>query len=666
MLRLLCTALIAAAALYAQVSARIVTILPAPDRSATGRIDFQDKSSVKKGTLQMSDSAIVSLLDDASVSAFDVDLPNKVASVNGIAAQAALNVNNGWIYSSGGLVTDVHSWQAINSNTDGGLLRGFHIGQNTTNTKGGYIALAPVTYNPYNSGTTCYDEWGNIVTQPLPLDGLSAFGAHDTIMWVSTSPTMDGHCGASLNVDLDYGLNINSYFFARGGLATDVVAYNSIQSLKGGAYLALGLTADQGVYLANHASSSTLNPLAAGYGGIAHKSGTQYWLWNDTTSAWSSVDLAASSPGGADTQVQFNNAGSFGGSSNLIWNNSSKLLQVTTLTSGVAGMTVQNGYMQADGGFLASSGVATLYNAIQAPSGGLYGKSLTALNYIQTGHSAGTPTPTSGDSFHAGAFYWDDTAGAAKIYNGSSWTSLSGGSVAGSDTQVQFNNAGAFGASSNLTWNNSSKVLTITASSSSAAGVAVGTGFVQADAGFLATSGTATNYNAIQAPGGGVYAKSLTALYYVDIGESYGAPTMTYGDTLRAGKLYWDASVSAPKIYNGSSWTTLATGGVTSLNGQIGSMLISGWSNQINVGTIGTTIQLTTPQDIGTSSNVQFGSVTTSGTITAGGGYKVGTGTVYTGMASVVISIPGASIIYGASCPSNQYAFVGGILVGCS
>ncbi len=39
------------------------------------------------------------------------------------------------------------------------------------------------------------------------------------------------------------------------------------------------------------------------------------------------------------------------------------------------------------------------------------------------------------------------------FFNGSSWIAISAASLAGSDTQIQFNNSGSFGASADLTWN---------------------------------------------------------------------------------------------------------------------------------------------------------------------------------------------------------------------
>ena len=48
-----------------------------------------------------------------------------------------------------------------------------------------------------------------------------------------------------------------------------------------------------------------------------------------------------------------------------------------------------------------------------------------------------------------GKLYYEDNAGVVKVIAGSGGS----GVVAGSNTQIQFNNNGVFGASSNLTWN---------------------------------------------------------------------------------------------------------------------------------------------------------------------------------------------------------------------
>lgn len=49
------------------------------------------------------------------------------------------------------------------------------------------------------------------------------------------------------------------------------------------------------------------------------------WIWNGY--GWDAVAIGLpTTPGGSDTQIQFNNAGVFGGSANLTWDGSSMLV----------------------------------------------------------------------------------------------------------------------------------------------------------------------------------------------------------------------------------------------------------------------------------------------------------------------------------------------------
>lgn len=72
------------------------------------------------------------------------------------------------------------------------------------------------------------------------------------------------------------------------------------------------------------------------------------------------LQSASTTPGGADSNVQFNQAGAFGGSSQLTWINSTSHLGVGTTTPG-ASLTVDNGNI-----YIASS---TLGEVRKLPNG---------------------------------------------------------------------------------------------------------------------------------------------------------------------------------------------------------------------------------------------------------------------------------------------------------
>lgn len=420
----------------------------------------------------------------------------------------------------------------------------------------------------------------------------------------ATSSSAAGIAVGSGYVQADAG------FLATGATATN---YNAIQA-PGGGMSAINFTATK--YIQTGQSSGAPSPTT----NDSIHAGAMYWdtgtsaekLYNG--SSWVSLSTGGSTPpGGSDTNLQYNSAGSFAGSSSLTWSNASKLLSVSALNSASAGIAVANGYVQADAGFYATAGTATAYNAIQAPGGGMAAKSFTATKYVQTGNGTSDPTPTTSDTINAGAMYWNTSLGQERVFNGSSWTSLGGGgsTPGGSNTSVQYNASGAFGGSANFTYNSASQLLTVNALSSASAGLAVGNGYVQADAGFLATSGTAINYNSVQAPGGGMSAKSFTAANYIQSGSAFGTPSLTNGDFFHPGALYWNSSLGAEQVYNGSSWVSLATSGgstVTSVAGTANQVLVNG----------GTTAQtgavtLTLPQSIGTSSTPTFSAVIANG-----------------------------------------------------
>lgn len=526
------------------------------------------------------------------------DNTNQVLRIAGVTGLAALITQPGYIQSYGGFVSVVQpggSWQGFNTPTDGALMRGYHLAQSASNQAGGYIDIAPITYNP-NNGAACTDQFGNTVRQPVPLNGLTAFGTNDVVLWVGQSPVMPASgCGPALPVQTTYGLDTNGTMFARGGFATDNSAFNSIQSLLGGASVALGVTMGQANYFATQTACTNLNAPASGYGGFGgYTGGTHYCYWNGT--AWASVDLSASgggaTPGTPVNSVQFNTPlGTFSGSANLLWDNTNRLLTITALDSAHPGLAISGGFAQSDAGFYATLGVATSYQTVNAPSGGAYAKSITAINYTATGSSNGIPPLTAGQSvFPPGTQYCDTGSSPCvpKLWNGSAWVTLSSGgatSPGGLDTYVQFNSAGSFGGSSNLTY--SGQLLNSTSTSSTTAGMSVKNGFMQAENGFLAQQfavpTTPLGFNVIQAPTGGMLAESFTAKNYVQLGNySSGgvgtAPPVTSGDTFHQGACGYDTfgSVSGVggtlRCFDGANWNAIGSGGGGSPVGPAGAV----------------------------------------------------------------------------------------------
>lgn len=518
-----------------------------------------------------------------------------------------ITTNGSLVQSSGGFLANAGGIaNAFNSATDGATLRGYSLNQNQAGTAGGYLQISPVTYNPYN-GPVCHDTDGNVVTQPLPLPGTS-FGATDTILWVGTSPLIptSGSCGAPLPIQGTYGLNTNSYILAMGGLATSSISYNAINTLyAGGGVPSGGLTVNSitmgtlypagtvttsgtlataqylgGYIQMGHSAgvpaagtiATTVNPLTQ-YDGVIQ--GTMYWddisrcanVFNGT--AWGCLGSGGGggTPGGLTSDIQFNNAGSFGGSGNFIWNNAAQLVTINGLNVGLAGLIINNGFIQTASGFL------SLYNSFQTvniPNGGGYFLSMEALNYTQTGAqpAGGGGAPASGyttgqGGFGAGAIFFNTTAGCESLFNGTSWNCFSTGGATtpgGALTELQFYGPGnTFAGSANMTWNNSTQTLLLIGTGLSSPAIGVNSGFIQSAGGFVALG---SSFQEIQAPGGGVFALSMAATNYVQTGNYAGAaPPITGVDTLHAGTLSYSLSNSCEAVFSGSTWGCIGGGG---------------------------------------------------------------------------------------------------------
>jgi hypothetical protein len=453
--------------------------------------------------------------------------------------------------------------------------------------------------------------------------------------------TNNGLISIGTSVEIDQAGNISFSGTTTGngassGLNVQGTAFNAIQASVGGIYAAgtsVGITNDGPYFSKSTATPPTESTTA--YGALLHKSGTNWNLYNPSTTSWTTINLAASAVVGSDTEVIYNKGGSaYFADGNLIWEYSSQVLQVTAISSSLFGIYSKTGYILSDGGFNTGSTASTAINAL---SGGVTALSLISIrndgisgitlarttstardygfainasgtfllnddtatavrmsvttaglftfgstveidqsgNITFTGQVTGSGTSAAlsiqGTAFNAiqttaggiycaattlgitndGPYFSKSTSsppsestttyGALLHKSGSVWNywnpsttswstidlATSGGSPGSPSTSVQYNNGGVFAGSANFEWNNSGQVLTVTAASSSVAGIVCGTGFIQSTTGFY-SPGTA--YNTVNIPSGGVLAATVAVGAPIagrtepfQISESYGS-----------------------------------------------------------------------------------------------------------------------------------------------
>ena len=144
------------------------------------------------------------------------------------------------------------------------------------------------------------------------------------------------------------------------------------------------------------------------------------------------------SPGGQNTQVQFNNAGVFGGSAGFTFNNTTNILTVSTIAASNA--TFSNTVIVNSNLTVNASAVLNVtgnINSISSPN-----VSLGNVGNIHiTGGNSGYILSTDG----SGNLSWAED----------------GSYPAGTNQQVQFNDAGAFGGVASFTFNSANGLLTV-------------------------------------------------------------------------------------------------------------------------------------------------------------------------------------------------------------
>lgn len=509
------------------------------------------------------------------------DPVNKVLNLTGTMGQSGLNVLNSYVTSYGGFVSSLPGgggWNGIQSNTDGIEMRGYLVAQTTANNAGGYIDIAPISYNPYN-GAQCIDMYGNVVQQPLVLNGSTGFGPNDAVLWVGTSPSMPsgGSCGVPLPVspsqtyqgvpNQSFGLFTNAYFFPRGGIATDAPEFNSIQSLQGGIYSKLGMTTDQALYPKAYASSTSLNVPGMGYGGWAYQGGDVYYYFNNVSSTWKTVNLSSGGGGGGSAQgpanaIQANDPTGAGIFSGYSW-----------LTVNVGGSF--GGYVISQGGLQVpntGAGGCNVFNCVDVLSGGVHtGLGVTADQAFYPkayATTSGLNPPASG---YGGFTYAGASVGTGATYRyynqmSAAWATVdfsssgSGCTLGGTTTgQVIFNLSSACTSSSNLAWDNTAQNLAIIGSSGTAQALTI-TGYGLASDGWnTGTCALATCINA--GSGGGTFGLGVTtnqALYPFGYSSavSLNPPASGYGGIgyTGSGLNYWIWNATA------STWNNVNLG----------------------------------------------------------------------------------------------------------
>jgi hypothetical protein len=225
---------------------------------------------------------------------------------------------------------------------------------------------------------------------------------------------------------------------------------------------------------------TSANPTLAS-GEVGFETDTNKEKIGDGTTAWNSLAyFGGGSPGGNPGQIQYNNAGAFGGDANLTFSGSTTTaanLIVSNLTASLAVFSsstkqlVSNPITGTGSVVMNSSPIVTSPSLITPALGSPTSGNMAATTNIPVANATGTlavgnggtglATIPSGNVVignGASALYGlaPGTAGNVLTSIGGSWVSNAavggGGTPGGANTSIQFNSSSTFGGSANLTW----------------------------------------------------------------------------------------------------------------------------------------------------------------------------------------------------------------------
>ena len=95
-----------------------------------------------------------------------------------------------------------------------------------------------------------------------------------------------------------------------------------------------------------------------------------------------------------------------------------------------------------------------------------------------------TSSDYAGIRYNTVAGYWEISTSTSATGETGTWSEIGtavGGSVAGSNTEIQYNDAGSFGASANFTWDQATNILTVTGATSATGNTTTGGGLILSD-----------------------------------------------------------------------------------------------------------------------------------------------------------------------------------------
>ena len=380
-----------------------------------------------------------------------------IISANTIHASGLITAAGGMDL-TGSISASVYQIASINSTSNGFIANStvVAVGNSTVNT----VIDSTGIRTGGTTGVSPYANGSDLGTLTARWDVYAANTDVSGVLAVGNNATFSG------NVSITSGANPTLFVGTSVTVNTSGVypASNTLGSALGTATQRFDVYGDTGffggVLTANGGLTVEANPMTAN--GTTGTSG-QVLTSNGTIGApyWSTISAGGGTPEGANTQVQFNNSGVFGGDSGFTYVASSNTLTVVgpinggaiTASGVLSGASADiSGSITGNSLAIAGTANANIFNAASTLVGGssTYGSSASVSTSLSTGTTltVGTKLSVNGSFGTAGQMLY--SGGTTNTY----WAAApaSGGTPGGSSTHVQYNNAGAFAGSASFTF----------------------------------------------------------------------------------------------------------------------------------------------------------------------------------------------------------------------